>query len=304
MLINVFRHGLLRPHLQAAVAYNNLLSRSPLAFRTILRPQGVLCTRPLHRSAARARSVHSPESVNVEHSEWLSDSSGYGKEARTGDNLDADDLEQIAEGKGTTNCNCWCQGAHVPAGKLSPTSSHLFKLILPLESLIDRLGLSKKGSKTSTPVPTVFLLHPAQPLSHVARLLSSSLPDHACDITIRSQSRSGKTQQWSDSTDLADFVREAARTNSFVVRVARTRENGEEEVYELPVEVPTFADRTRYLRLRLQRISKDIKKMEHLKKACDREAHLGAKRFALGGLGMLVAYWGLVARLTFWDFGW
>ena len=164
--------------------------------------------------------------------------------------------------------------------------------------------MAKKTTRSSSPIPTVFLLHPAQPLSHVARLLSASLPDHSCDITIRSQTRTGATQQWSDSTDLADFVREAARTNSFVVRIVRPRDNGEEDVHDLPVEVPTFADRTRFLRLRLQRISKEIKKMEHLKRACDREAHQGAKRFALGGLGMLVAYWGLVARLTFWDYGW
>ncbi|KZV75038.1 hypothetical protein PENSPDRAFT_647563 [Peniophora sp. CONT] len=290
MLINAFRRALSRPHAEAAFACNNLPPRPPpLCIHTILRRQGVLSTRPLHSSTARARSVHSPENVNVEHSEWLTDSSGFGKEAKAGNHLDSDDLEQIAEGK----------------GKLSPTSSHLFKLILPLESLIDQLGLSKKTSaKASTPVPTVFLLHPAQPLSHVSRLLSASLPDHSCDITIRSHTRSGETQQWSDSTDLADFVREAARTNSFVVRIVRTRDNGEEDIHELPVEVPTFADRTRYLRLRLQRISKEIKKMESLKKACDHEAHKGAKRFALGGLGMLVSYWGLVARLTFWDFGW
>lgn len=165
------------------------------------------------------------------------------------------------------------------------------------------MGMPNNNSKTA-PVPTVFLLHPAQPLSHVARLLASSMPDRSCDITIRSQARNGQTQQWSDSTDLADFVREAARTNSFVVRIVRTRDDGKEEVHELPVEVPTFADRTRFLRLRLQRISKEIKKMDHLKQVCDHEAHLGAKRFALGGLGMLVAYWGLVARLTFWDYGW
>ena len=44
--------------------------------------------------------------------------------------------------------------------------------------------------------------------------------------------------------------------------------------------------------------------MESLKRACDVEAHRGARRMAMGGFGILIVYWGAVARLTFWDYGW
>jgi hypothetical protein len=44
--------------------------------------------------------------------------------------------------------------------------------------------------------------------------------------------------------------------------------------------------------------------MESLKRECDKEAHKGAKRMAVGGFGLLLAYWGTVFRLTFYDFGW
>lgn len=72
----------------------------------------------------------------------------------------------------------------------------------------------------------------------------------------------------------------------------------------LDVEVPTFADRTRFLRRRLAIIEDKLREMEVLKQECDAEAHRGAKRMAVGGFGMLIVYWGAVARLTFWDYGW
>jgi hypothetical protein len=70
------------------------------------------------------------------------------------------------------------------------------------------------------------------------------------------------------------------------------------------VEVPTFADRTRFLRRRLAVIQKRLGEMERLKLECDREARRGAQQMAMGGFGMLVVYWGAVARLTFYDYGW
>lgn len=94
----------------------------------------------------------------------------------------------------------------------------------------------------------------------------------------------------------------------------------------LDVKVPTFADRTKYLRKRLDYVNEEMNTMEGLKKLCDKEAHKGgfgrvssflcprgrltvcdcpgARRMAVTGLAMLVGYWGTVTRLTFWDLGW
>jgi hypothetical protein len=54
----------------------------------------------------------------------------------------------------------------------------------------------------------------------------------------------------------------------------------------------------------LKAIEAQLANMEVLKRQCDHEAHRGARRMAVTGLGMLVVYWGGVARLTFWDYGW
>lgn len=143
--------------------------------------------------------------------------------------------------------------------------------------------------------------------------------------------------QWSDSTDIGDFVKEAALDTEFLIVVkpgpAGSAEKGQSSATEkastskdrtlgvpaagstnsansderqlaIRVKVPSFGDRTRFLRARLEGVRREITKMEELKKICDREAHRGARRVALSGFGALIVYWGAVARLTFWDVGW
>ena len=143
----------------------------------------------------------------------------------------------------------------------------------------------------------------------------------------------GRAFQWSESTDIGDFIRDAARSAQFFIcltyepseRVAKsvleqssakyvtTNQEGETKGLEgeddptevvIEIQVPTFADRTRYLRRRLNVVERQIEEMTELKGICDREAHKGARRMALSGFGGLVVYWAAVARLTFWDYGW
>jgi hypothetical protein len=150
----------------------------------------------------------------------------------------------------------------------------------------------------------------------VARLIAASLAPAQPTIAFRSSSKSGKSVQWSDATDVSDFVKDAAQANEFIVNIARAgavnptpsaggtpTQEGDIET-QISVEVPTFADRTRFLRRRLEVVGQEMKEMEGLKNMCDQEAHRSARRLAVTGFGLLVAYWGTVTRLTFWDLGW
>ena len=131
----------------------------------------------------------------------------------------------------------------------------------------------------------------------------------------------GKSFQWSHSTDVGDFIKDAAHTSRFSICINydsshskstashhKDKGDADEDLSAneqiIVVEVPTFADRTRFLRQRLAVIQTSLGEMEGLKLECDREAHRGAKRMAMGGFGLLIVYWGAVARLTFWDYGW
>ena len=107
-----------------------------------------------------------------------------------------------------------------------------------------------------------------------------------------------KFVRWSASTEIGDFIRDAARGKEFAVEI-------EGAPNEIRVGVPSFNDRTHYLRQRLRKTSKKILDMAAIKNECDIAAHRGAQRIALGGFGVLVAWWYAVYRLTFeTDLGW
>ncbi|KAL0957514.1 hypothetical protein HGRIS_001307 [Hohenbuehelia grisea] len=155
-----------------------------------------------------------------------------------------EDLELLAEGK----------------GKLSLTSSHLFELILSLDHIARDLnhahkhspgGASSKATTTKKPRPIV-LLHPSQPFSHVSRLILASLAPSLPAISFRSTCPRGQEFQWSNSTDVSEFIRDAARAAKFSVCITHDYErDGDSKAKDkldetvVDVEVPTFADRTR-----------------------------------------------------------
>ena len=106
------------------------------------------------------------------------------------------------------------------------------------------------------------------------------------------ESRNRKFVRWSTSTEIGDFIRDAARGSEFAVEI-------EGAPHEIRVGVPSFSDRTHYLRTRLRKTSRKIADMAAIKDDCDVAAHRGAQRVAIGGFGGLVAWWYVVYRLTF-----
>ena len=104
--------------------------------------------------------------------------------------------------------------------------------------------------------------------------------------------------RWSSSTEIGDFIRDAAQGKEFAVEIEGAPE-------EIRVAVPSFNDRTHYLRMRLRKASTKLMDMASVKKECDVAAHQGAQRVAMAGAGLLVGYWYVVYRLTFeTDLGW
>jgi calcium uniporter protein, mitochondrial len=109
---------------------------------------------------------------------------------------------------------------------------------------------------------------------------------------------SGKFVRWSSSTEIGDFVRDAARAKEFIVEI----EGGPREIM---VGVPSFNDRTFYLRQRLRKTSRKLADMAVIKKECDIAAHKAGQRLAMAGFGVMLGYWYVVYRLTFeTDLGW
>ena len=176
--------------------------------------------------------------------------------------------------------------AHEWQGRLSPTTSHLFKLVLPLPK------------PNADPQPTAFLLHPSQPLSHLSRLIAGSLPPDHRDVDItylaltgqesdldthlrNAEEEDGARQEggphldertqgdgrwqevsWSQSTDLSDFIKQSCINERFTIKIAQN----DGKVMKLEVTIPSFESRTRYLRKRLLALTEELGTMTKQKK--------------------------------------
>lgn len=83
-----------------------------------------------------------------------------------------------------------------------------------------------------------------------------------------------KFVRWSSSTEIGDFIRDAARGKEFAVEIEGSNK-------EIRVGVPSFNDRTHYLRVRLRKTSRKLADMASVKKECDELAHKSAQRLAM-----------------------
>lgn len=183
--------------------------------------------------------------------------------------------------------------------------------------------------------PLALLVHPQQPLSYLERLIQAEIPpvrtegrEKLPDIAFRAEADREETKsrsedrnganvaaysglgregpskseanwvRWSSSTEVGDFIRDAARGREFAIDI-------EGHPRELRVAVPSFKDRTYYMRMRLRKMSRQIDDKSHVKRECDELAHKGAHRLAKGGFAALASWWGIVYYVTFHtDMGW
>ncbi|KIW61378.1 hypothetical protein, variant [Exophiala xenobiotica] len=214
-------------------------------------------------------------------------------------------------------------------GKLLTTPSRLLKLVLPLTTIdqnsdrkdvaplallvhpqqplsyLERLIQSELPSisteKGSNRVPAVSFramestsdeIKPKKELPHEQKEDKESQKDSLGDGGVESYSGAGREGEgedkgdfvrWSASTEIGDFIRDAARAKEFEVEI-------EGSPRTIKVAVPSFNDRTFYLRQRLRRTSKQIAEMAAIKKECDLAAHRSGQRIAMGGCGMLIGW--------------
>jgi hypothetical protein len=107
-----------------------------------------------------------------------------------------------------------------------------------------------------------------------------------------------KFVRWSSSTEIGDFIRDAARGKEFAVEIEGAKD-------DIRVGVPSFNDRTHYLRVRLRKKARELETMTKIKKECDDLAHKSAQRLAMGGFGILMTWWASIYYFTFrTPYGW
>nr|6C5R_A Chain A, calcium uniporter [Metarhizium acridum CQMa 102]6C5R_B Chain B, calcium uniporter [Metarhizium acridum CQMa 102]6C5R_C Chain C, calcium uniporter [Metarhizium acridum CQMa 102]6C5R_D Chain D, calcium uniporter [Metarhizium acridum CQMa 102]6C5R_E Chain E, calcium uniporter [Metarhizium acridum CQMa 102]6C5R_F Chain F, calcium uniporter [Metarhizium acridum CQMa 102]6C5R_G Chain G, calcium uniporter [Metarhizium acridum CQMa 102]6C5R_H Chain H, calcium uniporter [Metarhizium acrid len=162
-------------------------------------------------------------------------------------------------------------------GRLLTTPTRLLKLILPIPFHPEQEYINSDETKTNKPKedavePLALLVHPQQPLSYLERLIQAEIPpllvkdrEKLPEIIFRAEADytggNGDTHwvRWSGSTEIGDFIRDAARGREFSVTI-------EGHAEELRVAVPSFKDRTYYMRMRLRRMSQEIDQMATVKR--------------------------------------
>ena len=164
-------------------------------------------------------------------------------------------------------------------------------------------GKSADHSKAPQVQSVIFLLHSGQPLSYIANLIRAESPepspardDHKPlksfedpPITFHTGSVPSK-KRWSPATGIGDFLREAARIGNFTISI------GARNVH---VNVPSFEERTRFLRATLHEKTRRIEALTLLKDECDKIARRSAHRLAFAGAGVMASWWVTVGFLTF-----
>lgn len=146
-----------------------------------------------------------------------------------------------------------------------------------------------RQSSTSSPGPSSEELPGVESYSGLGREASRS-DEAEKDI---------KFVRWSKSTEIGDFIRDAARGKEFSIEIQGAPR-------EIRVGVPSFNDRTYYLRTRLRKKAAEISGMAKIKSECDALAHRAAQRYAYAGFGGMIGYGAIVYWLTFettlgWD---
>ncbi|CAG9988628.1 unnamed protein product [Clonostachys byssicola] len=222
------------------------------------------------------------------------------------------------------------------------TPTRLLKLIIPMpfhpkQKTIDPENEANEDQSTGTEKvePLALLVHPQQPLSYVERLIQAEIPPLIADgreklpgIVFRAEAEQDKDQEkanrngdnvatysglghegpgnkghvnwvrWSGSTEVGDFIRDAARGREFEIEIEGCPQ-------ELRIRVPSFNDRTYYMRMSLRRMSRRVDRMAKIKNECDQIAHRSAHRIAQGGFAALVGWWAVVYYVTFHtEMGW
>ncbi|KAF4968973.1 hypothetical protein FZEAL_10315 [Fusarium zealandicum] len=212
----------------------------------------------------------------------------------------------------------------------------------PEQEHVNRPVETDPENADDTVEPLALLVHPQQPLSYLERLIQAEIPpvqykgrEKLPDIVFRAEADQeeqhgkgdGKKQEksnnnganvasysglghegpsrkeanwvrWSGSTEVGDFIRDAARGREFAIDV-----EGFDK--ELRVAVPSFRDRTYYMRMQLRRMSRALDSMSKVKNECDAIANKSAHRLAQGGFAALATWWGVVYYVTFHtQWGW
>ncbi|KNE64973.1 hypothetical protein AMAG_10639 [Allomyces macrogynus ATCC 38327] len=138
-------------------------------------------------------------------------------------------------------------------------------------------------------------LYPARPVESFLVDAASELgAEHAAIYSVSSAER----VRWCRSTPLADVVADGLRHE---MKLELVLDHGKRTIV---VELPSLTERAKALRETITMLTPKVDAAVALKQQCDTRALRSANLLVWGGFGALCAQWGLMARLTWWEYSW
>ncbi|KAI9155954.1 hypothetical protein H9P43_009064 [Blastocladiella emersonii ATCC 22665] len=158
------------------------------------------------------------------------------------------------------------------------------------------------GDSDSASTPVRVKLYPDRPIH--GTLLQVAREVGAADVAVYTTTAGGAGPagvdkvRWCRSTPTLDVVREGMAAPEMAVEL----KVGKDKV--VAVELPSFTERTRHLTAELAAAEPALASLAATKTQLDAQSLRSANLFVWGGLGFLCAQWGLMARLTWWEYSW
>ncbi|KAJ3157752.1 hypothetical protein HDU89_000130 [Geranomyces variabilis] len=149
----------------------------------------------------------------------------------------------------------------------------------------------------STGNQTAFRMAPTKPVSVLLEQIKEE--DHSVeDIAVYDlpvAGAKGDGFRWARSTASKYILQMALKRGGFLLSL-----NGQ----RLRVTIPTFEERVAPLKKELENVEREIAPLAATKRALDEKAHRSSVRMAWIGLAALCSQFGLMARLTWWEYSW
>ncbi|KNC98707.1 uncharacterized protein SPPG_06385 [Spizellomyces punctatus DAOM BR117] len=145
---------------------------------------------------------------------------------------------------------------------------------------------------------TAFRISPLKPVSVLLEQIKEEDPNikEIAVYDLPKENEKDKGFRWARSTQISHVLSRSLHRGGFVLLVNNTQ--------LLHVHVPTFEARVSPLRHELESVENQLVPLRDTKKALDEKAHRSSVRIAWLGLGALCAQWGIMARLTWWEYSW
>ncbi|KAL7752145.1 hypothetical protein RI367_002188 [Sorochytrium milnesiophthora] len=151
------------------------------------------------------------------------------------------------------------------------------------------LSLSLAGSNVR------FKLRPDRPIHALLQQIQEESGAKNVNV-LTEEEDGGSVIRWCRSTVTEDVLREGLRNNMRVII-------GIDDV-PIRVELPSLTERIKPLQEQQASLAARLRDLESIKLKCDKMSAKSANRLVWAGLAGLCAQWGLMARLTWWEYSW